>query len=56
MIEIQPASTLAKPEWIRVRLSDGPRYREVKRVLCEPRNLLCVCPRALHAQHLGAYA
>jgi lipoyl synthase len=45
VIEIQPAPTLAKPEWIRVRLSDGPRFREVKRVLRE-RRLHTVCEEA----------
>ena len=33
VIEIKPARTLAKPDWIRVRLSNSPRFRELKRVL-----------------------
>jgi len=45
VIEIQPAPTLAKPAWIRVRLSDSPRFREVKRVLREQR-LHTVCEEA----------
>jgi lipoic acid synthetase len=45
MIEIKPATTLPKPEWIRVRLSDSPRFREVKRVLREQR-LHTVCEEA----------
>ena len=32
-IEIHPVATLRKPEWIRVRLSDTPPFREVKRIL-----------------------
>ena len=45
MIEIKPASTLAKPDWIRVRLSHGPRFHDVKRVLREQR-LHTVCEEA----------
>ena len=45
MIEIRPATVLAKPEWIRVRLSDSPRFREVKQVLREQR-LHTVCEEA----------
>ncbi len=45
VIEIQPAPTLVKPEWIRVRLSDSARFREVKRVLREHR-LHTVCEEA----------
>jgi len=33
VIEIKPARMLAKPDWIRVRLSNSPRFRELKRVL-----------------------
>ena len=33
VIEIKPARALAKPDWIRVRLSNSPRFRELKRVL-----------------------
>ena len=36
---------LAKPDWIRVRLSHGPRFHEVKRVLREQR-LHTVCEEA----------
>jgi lipoic acid synthetase len=45
VFEIKPAITLPKPEWIRVRLSDSPRFREVKRVLREQR-LHTVCEEA----------
>jgi len=45
VIEIKPASTLAKPDWIRVRLSHGPRFSDVKRVLREQR-LHTVCEEA----------
>jgi lipoic acid synthetase len=45
VIEITSAPALAKPEWIRVRLSDGPRSRELKRVLREQR-LHTVCEEA----------
>ncbi len=44
VIEIHSAPTLAKPEWIRVRLSDAAQFREVKRVLRE-RQLPTVCFR-----------
>src|SRR5438477_7918371 len=44
-IEIHPVATLRKPEWIRVRLSDAPQFREVKRVLREQR-LHTVCEEA----------
>jgi lipoic acid synthetase len=45
VIGITSAPALAKPEWIRVRLSDGPRSREVRRVLREQR-LHTVCEEA----------
>jgi lipoyl synthase len=45
VIGITSAPALAKPEWIRVRLSDGSRSREVKRVLREQR-LHTVCEEA----------
>ncbi len=45
VIEITAAPALAKPDWIRVRLSDSPRFREVKRVLREQR-LHTVCEEA----------
>jgi lipoic acid synthetase len=44
-IEIHPVATQRKPEWIRVRLSDAPQFREVKRVLREQR-LHTVCEEA----------
>jgi lipoic acid synthetase len=44
-IEIRPVATLPKPDWIRVRLSDAPQFREVKRVLREQR-LHTVCEEA----------
>ena len=45
VIGIISAPALVKPEWIRVRLSDGPRSRELKRVLREQR-LHTVCEEA----------
>jgi lipoic acid synthetase len=45
VIGITSAPALVKPEWIRVRLSDGPRSRELKRVLREQR-LHTVCEEA----------
>src|ERR1700687_1647801 len=45
VIEIKPASALAKPDWIRVRLSHDPRFHDVKRVLREQR-LHTVCEEA----------
>src|ERR1700675_2441989 len=44
-IEIRHVPTLPKPDWIRVRLSDAPQFREVKRVLREQR-LHTVCEEA----------
>ena len=32
-IKVVPAERLAKPDWIRVRLGNGPRFHEVKRIL-----------------------
>jgi lipoic acid synthetase len=45
VIEIRPASMLAKPDWIRVRLSHSPRFHDMKRVLREQR-LHTVCEEA----------
>src|SRR5206468_9507788 len=45
VIEIQRAPTLAKLDWIRVRLSDTATFRHVKRVLREQR-LHTVCEEA----------
>ncbi len=44
-IKIVPAERLKKPDWIRVRLSDGKRLREMKSILRE-RNLHTVCEEA----------
>jgi lipoyl synthase len=45
VIEIRPTTMLAKPDWIRVRLSHGPRFHDMKRVLREQR-LHTVCEEA----------
>jgi len=45
VIEIRPTAMLAKPDWIRVRLSNGPRFHDMKRVLREQR-LHTVCEEA----------
>jgi lipoic acid synthetase len=45
VIEIKPTPTLAKPDWIRVRLSHGQRFHDMKRVLREQR-LHTVCEEA----------
>jgi len=45
VIAIQPVPVLAKPEWIRVRLSDSARFHEVKRALRAQR-LHTVCEEA----------
>jgi lipoic acid synthetase len=44
-IKIVPVERLKKPDWIRVRLSDNPRFREVKRILREQK-LHTVCEEA----------
>jgi lipoic acid synthetase len=44
-VKIVPAERLKKPEWIRVRLGDGERYNEVKRILRE-QQLHTVCEEA----------
>ncbi|MGE5526164.1 MAG: lipoyl synthase [Rhodospirillaceae bacterium] len=44
-IKIVPAERLKKPEWIRVRLGNGERFQEVKRILREQR-LHTVCEEA----------
>jgi lipoyl synthase len=44
-IKVVPASPLAKPEWIRVRLGNGERFREIKSILREHR-LHTVCEEA----------
>lgn len=44
-IKIVPAERLAKPEWIRVRVSNGTRFHEIKKVLREQK-LHTVCEEA----------
>ena len=44
-IKVVPSERLAKPEWIRVRLGDGQRFHEIKRILREHR-LHTVCEEA----------
>ncbi|VTU17312.1 hypothetical protein [Variovorax sp. PBL-E5] len=44
-IHVDAAAALTKPDWIRVRLSQGERFREVKRTLREA-NLHTVCEEA----------
>ena len=34
-IKIVPVEALKKPDWIRVRLSDGPRFQQIRRILRE---------------------
>jgi lipoic acid synthetase len=44
-IKVAPAAPLAKPDWIRVRLGNGERFGEIKRILREHR-LHTVCEEA----------
>jgi lipoic acid synthetase len=44
-IKIVPVERLKKPDWIRVRLSQGPRFQDIKRILRENR-LHTVCEEA----------
>jgi lipoic acid synthetase len=44
-IKVVPAAPLAKPEWIRVRLGNGERFQEIKRILRE-HHLHTVCEEA----------
>jgi len=44
-IKVLPAAPLAKPDWIRVRLGNGERFQEIKRILREHR-LHTVCEEA----------
>src|SRR5687767_13289441 len=44
-IKIVPAERLKKPDWIRVRLSDGTRFREIKQILRDQK-LHTVCEEA----------
>ena len=44
-IKIVPAERLKKPDWIRVRLSEGTRFHEIKQILREQK-LHTVCEEA----------
>ena len=44
-IKIVPAERLKKPDWIRVRLTDGTRFREIKQILRDHK-LHTVCEEA----------
>ncbi|HZN26451.1 MAG TPA: lipoyl synthase, partial [Burkholderiales bacterium] len=44
-IKIVPAERLKKPDWIRVRLSDGRRFQEIKDIL-RSQKLHTVCEEA----------
>jgi lipoyl synthase len=44
-IKVVPAAPLAKPDWIRVRLGNGERFQQIKRILREHR-LHTVCEEA----------
>jgi lipoyl synthase len=44
-IKVVPAAPLAKPDWIRVRIGNGERFQEIKRILREHR-LHTVCEEA----------
>ena len=44
-IKVVPGAPLAKPDWIRVRLGNGQRFHEIKRILREHR-LHTVCEEA----------
>ena len=44
-VKVVPAQPLAKPDWIRVRLGNGERFQDIKRVLREHR-LHTVCEEA----------
>jgi lipoic acid synthetase len=44
-IKVVPAAPLAKPDWIRVRLGNGERFHEIKKILREQR-LHTVCEEA----------
>jgi lipoic acid synthetase len=44
-IKVVPAAPLAKPDWIRVRLGQGERFHEIKRILRDHR-LHTVCEEA----------
>lgn len=44
-VKVVPAQPLAKPDWIRVRLGNGERFQDIKRILREHR-LHTVCEEA----------
>jgi len=44
-IKVVPAERLRKPDWIRVRMSNGPRFQEIKHLLREQK-LHTVCEEA----------
>jgi lipoic acid synthetase len=44
-IKIIPQSALRKPQWIRMKVPDGPRFREIKQIL-RNNNLHTVCEEA----------
>ena len=44
-VKVVPAAPLPKPEWIRVRLGNGERFQEIKRILRDHR-LHTVCEEA----------
>ncbi len=44
-VKVVPAAPLAKPDWIRVRLGNGERFQEIKKILREHR-LHTVCEEA----------
>jgi lipoic acid synthetase len=44
-IKVVPAAPLAKPDWIRVRLGNGERFQEIKRILRD-HHLHTVCEEA----------
>ena len=50
-IKVVPAAPLAKPDWIRVRLGNGERFHEIKKILREHR-LHTVCEEA-SCPHIG---
>lgn len=45
IVPVAPGQALKKPDWIRVRLTDSPRFRDIKRILREQK-LHTVCEEA----------
>jgi lipoic acid synthetase len=45
IVPVERAAALKKPDWIRVRLTDSPRFREIKHILREQK-LHTVCEEA----------